>query len=529
MRLFDVQPRITPTDITLHPYQQEAVDRVRTQFAEGVRSTLLVMPTGTGKTITFGMIARKIAENNKRVLVLAHREKLVEQAVEKLDMLGVEAGVEMADRYARAAMEPDVVVASVPSLKGARLESFPPDHFWLVVTDEAHHAPAEGYQRIYRHFAPARHLGATATADRRDGQGLVGPIFEDFVEPITAPPPGPYLSRIRIKTIREVVIDLRGFRKGKDDFSDSFLAERIGPMAEFLANHIKKHIGDRPTMAFTPDVATAQAMASALEGVGVTADWTEGGDPDAKHKIAKLEEGRTQVLVNCMVYTEGADIPCLAAIVLLRPTKSRPLMAQMIGRGTRLHAGKENCLILDFPCLTDRMEVVVPVELFDAEAQDPEVVEIAKGIVKDGAAEDDGVDLIDAVRQSRQEASRRQALRVEAREREVAGRWVEVDPVAAFDVLGVGYRPAGPRSRPASEKQVALMRKLKIPGAERMSRAQASTILDVTFSRMKAGLATTPMVKLLMRKGVGVEEARSLSFEEARSRLDSLCGNRRTG
>src|SRR5262249_13799209 len=157
---------------------------VRSQFAAQKRSTLLVLPTGTGKTLVFGMIARRVIEQGGRVLILAHRNELIEQAVDKLDLLGIEAAVEQASRYARAIWEPDAVVATVQTMQRDRLATWPADYFRLIVTDEAHHATAKSYQAVCQHFPHAWHLGVTATADRADDD-VLSDVFESLAYEMT--------------------------------------------------------------------------------------------------------------------------------------------------------------------------------------------------------------------------------------------------------------------------------------------------------------------------------------------------------
>ena len=300
------KPELAPRQVKLRPYQDESIAAVRNEFARGIRSTLLVLPTGLGKTITFGEIARRTIERKNRVLVLAHRLELVDQAATKLDMLGVTAETEMADRFARANYDdPDCVVATVQTLQGKRLLSWPPDYFNLVITDEAHHAPASSYQTIYKHFRFARHLGVTATADRADKVGL-GSTFESIAyevslfDAMTSPSPGPYLCRLKFCQ-RDIAIDLRSLRTKNGDYTDADLERILGPKIEIIANAIAENIGSRKTIVFTPGIKSAEGLASALrsEKIGLNAESISGDDPDRKTKIDQLHAGKIQVLVNC--------------------------------------------------------------------------------------------------------------------------------------------------------------------------------------------------------------------------------------
>lgn len=305
------KPCLGPCRISLRPYQEEAITAARNEFKAGRRSTLIVLPTGLGKTVVFGMIARRVAENGHRALILAHREELIEQAVNKLDMLGVEVGVEKAASRARSLFDPDVVIATVQTMQRTRLESWPRDHFRLVITDEAHHATAASYQRIYKHFGQALHLGVTATADRADEENL-GQVFESVAyelslwDAMTAPAPGPYLSRVKFVQC-DVAIDLREIRTTGGDFNLADLEDRIRPLIDTLANAIRQEVGERRTLVFCPDVGSSQAMATALASLGLSAEWISGDDPERRAKVERLQSGDIQVLVNCNLLTEGFD------------------------------------------------------------------------------------------------------------------------------------------------------------------------------------------------------------------------------
>lgn len=296
-------PSLSPCRMTLRPYQEEAIEAVRREFAAGRRSTLIVLPTGCGKTITFGMVARRCVERGGKVLILAHRGELIDQAADKLDHLGIQVGIEKAEQRARSLYDPDVVVATVQTMQRDRLKTWDRSHFRLIITDEAHHATSGSYKRIYEHFH-AHHLGVTATADRADEENLGG-VFESVAyelslwEAMTAPEPGPYLCRLKFVQC-DVQIDLRDIRTTAGDFNLADLEDRIRPLVETLANAIRQEVGARRTLIFTPDVGSAQAMATALQSLGLRADWVSGDDPERKEKVKKLHSGETQVLANCL-------------------------------------------------------------------------------------------------------------------------------------------------------------------------------------------------------------------------------------
>lgn len=519
-------PPLRPTDIQPRPYQLEAISAIRDEFRKGHKSTLLVLPTGTGKTVVFGTIARRMAERDRRTLVLAHRGELIDQAVETLTRLGLDPGVEKAESYARALFEPAVVVATVQTMQGDRLLSWPRDYFRLVVVDEAHHAVSESYRRVIEHFGTALHLGVTATADRADG-GALGEVYESTAfeyslwDAMSAAPPGPYLSRLRFVQC-DVGIDLRQIRTTAGDLNAGDLEEAIRPHIDTLANAIRQEIGPRKTVVFTPDVGSAQAMSSALNAIGVRARWVAGDSPDRRQIIEEFRHGEFQAICNCALLTEGFDCPDIEAIALCRPTKSRALYAQMAGRGTRLAPGKENCLLIDFAWLTSRHKLVQPVELF-ANRTDEETLKIAAKYL-DRAR---GLDIKEVVERAKeeQELKHRVELHVQAQERQLRYRRVSFDPLAGMQALGIPIRKEADNLQGTiTPRQRELLERRGFTGLDSMSKSRARAIIVHTNDRFKKGLATFKQVTLLIRLGVAPDKARSMTKEEASETITRFLG-----
>ncbi len=515
-------PDLGPNSISLRPYQWEAIDAVRAEFAKGRQSTLVILPTGTGKTITFGMVTRKTIAKGGKVLILAHREELIQQADDKLSKLGIVSAIEKASCYARALFEPDCVIATVQTMQKKRLESWSPDYFRLIITDEAHHATAKSYQAIYKHFAPAFHLGVTATADRADEDEL-SDVFESVAyelslwDAMRAPPPGPYLCRIKFVQC-DVQVDLRSIRTTGGDFNQGDLEEAIKPKIEILANAVRQEIDQRKTLIFTPDVGSGQGMASALSSLGFKAEASWGADPERKRKIAELHAGNIQILCNCALLTEGFDCPDIAAIVLCRPTQSRPLYAQMVGRGTRMAPGKDDCLIVDFDYLTAKHDLVKPVELFDTTHTDVEALACAQELL----LKEPGIDLMEAIERGEKISEERKILRIRARERTVKYKKVCYDPMAVFDTMGIPSRHSNPNLviNRATEKQADVLSKMGVDKAETLSKKKASSLIEILFQRRAAGLATMKQVSWLIANGVEPAVARTTKFTDASQMLD---------
>jgi superfamily II DNA or RNA helicase len=349
----------SPLRLAPRPYQDEAVAAVLHGAQHGLKRPLIALPTGTGKTIVFALL---IQQRPGRALVLAHRDELIEQAVEKLHWMDpeMEIGVVKAERDEH---EAPVVVASVQTLsRHQRLARLVPD-FDTIIIDEAHHAPADTYRRILSH-CQAWHpegplvVGVTATPERGDRKSL-RQVFERIVyhksllEMILAG----YLSDLRaIQVLLQADFDAVRVRKG--DFVErdleTLLLEASAPAHVVAA--FKTQASERKALLFTPTVALAHAMAETFCAAGIPAEALDGGTSLGERRaiLQRLHTGQTRVVANCAVLTEGYDEPSVDCIIMARPTRSRPLYQQMLGRGTRTYPGKSDCLVLDVVGVSSR-------------------------------------------------------------------------------------------------------------------------------------------------------------------------------
>lgn len=344
----------------LRPYQNEAKQSVFEQWKQGYSKTLLVLPTGTGKTIVFAKIAEECVANGKRVLILAHRGELLEQAADKIKKsTGLECAVEKAESSSLNSWY-RITVGSVQTLmREKRLNQFSSDYFDTIIIDEAHHCISESYRKILNYFNKADVLGVTATPDRGDMKNL-GQVFESLAYEYTLPKAikEGYLSPIKAMTI-PLQLDLSSVSMQAGDFKSSEIGTALDPYLEQIAAEMKKYCADRKTVVFLPLIKTSQKFRDLLNKHGFNAAEVNGSSDDRAEILKDFEQGKYNVLCNSMLLTEGWDCPDVDCIVVLRPTKVRGLYCQMVGRGTRLADGKDHLLLLDFLWHTERHEYVI--------------------------------------------------------------------------------------------------------------------------------------------------------------------------
>jgi ATP-dependent helicase IRC3 len=341
----------------LRPYQREAIDAVLAARRGGVRRMLVCLPTGAGKTVIFSELA-KLAR--RQVLVLAHREELLAQAKEKLERaLGGEQVVAMERGNERAPVAAKVSVCSIRSLHEGRLADVMRGRdLGLIIYDECHHAAADDNLRVLRQLGvfdeawTGTLLGFTATTARGDGKGLDS-VFERMVYTRALPEliADGYLSPLRGYRV-STAADLTRLSTSGLDFREEelALAVDIEERNAIVARSIQELARDRRTIAFCVNVNHARNLSRSLNVLGVPAGIVHGAMPREvrAQALAEFRVGRTQVLANVAVLTEGFDDPGVSCIAMARPTRSEGLYAQCVGRGTRLHPGKADCLILDF-------------------------------------------------------------------------------------------------------------------------------------------------------------------------------------
>lgn len=346
----------------LREYQSEALAAVESAWAEGINRPVVVLPTGAGKTVCFsGLIASEIErlrKDGQRVLVLAHREELLEQAEAKIKAMvpGIWTAIVKGARGANQHKFADVVVASVQTLaRPKRREAV--DRIGLVIVDECHRYAAKSYREVLDHYGcmdperATRTVGFTATLTRMDG-GLPD-VWQSvaYQKKIHWMIKNQYLVPPVAKSIDVPGLNLASTRVTGGDLNTGDLSAALENAAAFrvIAESWAELASERPTIVFMPDVKTAEHMAQAFCDVGHCAEVVTGATPSGERRAIyeRFATDETRVLVSCMVLTEGFDAPQTSCVVIGRPTLNPGLYIQMVGRGLRLADGKTDCLVLD--------------------------------------------------------------------------------------------------------------------------------------------------------------------------------------
>ena len=505
----------------LRPYQQQARERIHAEWENGHARTLLVLPTGTGKTIVFVSVAADQVRAGDRVLILAHRGELLEQAADKLQRsTGLVSAVEKADATCLNTWF-RVVVGSVQTLqRTARLERFPRDYFGTIIIDEAHHAITDGYRRILDYFGSAKVLGVTATPDRGDMRNL-GEVFDSlaFEYKLTDAIKEGYLCRIMAQTI-PLKLDISSVTMSGGDYAVGDLGTALDPYLEQIAAEMAQRCKGRKTVVFLPLIKTSQKFRDLLNSHGFRAAEVNGQSADRRQVLADFDAGKYNVLCNSMLLTEGWDCPSVDCVVVLRPTKVRSLYSQMVGRGTRLSPGKSDLLLLDFLWMTDKHELCRPADLV---CEDRAVArQMTENLAQTGCPED----IEEAAVQASEDvvAQREEALakQLEEQRRKKARL---VDPlqyemsIQAEDLAG--YVPAfGWEAGPPTEQQAAALEKLGILPDAVESAGKASLLLDRLNKRRAEGLTTPKQIRVLER--YGFQSVGTWSFDAAKHMIDRI-------
>jgi superfamily II DNA or RNA helicase len=392
--------------IKLRPYQTEARDAVLDHWQRGILNVLLAMATGTGKTETFLAILAEARKKTPgfRALIIAHREELISQPTERIAKHWQHAlpipGIVMASQNDNRA---EIVVATVQTLAGRRKDKDGPIHmtrlkelvrngrFTHLVIDESHHATAPTYRRVTRFLRLANpdllHLGVTATPKRTDEDGLKK-VYDAVAYKVTIKD-----AIEKIKSLSPFVgmgftlpVSLKGVRTIAGDYSEGALDRLLSAdnVEQVIIEKWKEHAllpdgSYRPTMAFCAGVMQAERLALAFRNAGIPAGFASGNTPKKERRaiLRDFKQGKTRVLCNCALWTEGMDAPSISCVIMARPTKSDLVYIQAIGRGLRLFPGKDHCLIMDF-APSDGRDLVMSGDLLGVPKAQRKVEERAK-------------------------------------------------------------------------------------------------------------------------------------------------------
>ena len=508
----------------LRPYQETARQKVQEEWEEGKKRTLLVLPTGTGKTIVFSKIIEDRVKKGERVLVIAHRGELLEQASDKLyKSTGLKTATEKAEQTSLGSFY-RVVVGSVQTLqREKRLNQFPPEYFDTIVIDEAHHAISDGYQRVLKHFEDANVLGVTATPDRGDMRNL-GSYFESLAYEYSLPEAikSGYLSPIKALTI-PLKLDLSNVKQQAGDFSTKDLGTALDPYLEQIAEEMKKQCFNRKTVVFLPLVKTSQKFRDILNKHGFKAAEVNGESADREQVLKDYEEGKYNVLCNSMLLTEGWDCPSVDCVIVLRPTKVRALYSQMVGRGTRLAPGKKELLLLDFLWHTERHELCHPANLI---ATDEKVAKkMTENIEELGAP----IDLEKAEQQAkedvaleREESLAKQLAEMKKRKRKLVDPLQFEMSIQATELTD--YVPSfGWQMSPPTDKQIKALEKWGIFPDEIENAGKAEMLINRLVKRRDAGLSTPKQIRFLENRGF--QHVGTWQFEAATKLINRIAAN----
>jgi superfamily II DNA or RNA helicase len=539
---------------TLRHYQNQAVDGIEAAWQQ-YDSTLLVMATGTGKTEVFAEIIRRAS--SKRAMVLAHRNELIWQAVRRIEGLGLDCSVEMADLQADTNYwnQTPVVVSTIQTQVAGnngngRMGFFKPEDFGIVIVDEAHHATSSTWRRTlayYRQNPNLKILGVTATPDRADEEAL-GQVFQSVAfdyEILDAIKDG-YLVPIDQQMVFIENLDFSAMRTTAGDLNSADLAAVMEAEKNLhgIVSSSVDIIKERSAVVFAVSVKQAEMMAEIFnrhrQGM---AGWVCGKTPKEERRalLKGFDDGDTQVVVNVGVLTEGWDSPGCEVIIQARPTKSRCLYSQMVGRATRPLPGlvdgiatpelrreaianspKPSMLVVDFVGNAGKHKLMTTADILGGKVSD-EAVERATKIAKEGKA----VRMADALEQAERDIK----AEIEAHKRREAARKAKIigrasfsskyiDPFAAFQLEPVRAR-GWDTGKSLSEKQRSMLLRHGV-NPEEMPVAQARQVLNEMFRRFNNNLATIKQCKLLNKHGY---ETKNLTMKDASALIDALAKN----
>lgn len=473
---------------------------------------LLVLPTGTGKTVVFASITREYVNQKKRVLILAHRGELLNQAIDKLRQFTKfrlsQIAIEKAEQsIAGLKKVPPIVVASVQSLHKKRRVSLPRDLFDLIIVDECHRGVAATYRHIYEHFNTAHILGVTATPERRDKKDI-RKIFGEpsYVYELRTAINEKYLVPINLAIVDVQGIDLSSIKLVAGDLNEGEL-EKVMMQEENLHNvavPIVELSEERKTLVFCTGIEHSKAMAEMINRYKPnSARYIDGTFNESQRNVvySAYKRNEFQYLCNCALLLEGYDEPEIACVAMARPTTSKTVYAQGVGRGTRIVGktyeesianGKSDLLLLDFVGNSGKHSLVSGVNLL-ADDDSDEAIERAISKIKSGGT----ANILSTLAEVTEEIAEEKRAKIIAGE--VKYRVRKHSPFAPL-----GIDPASNGDAPAYDSQKAFIERYGLPveSINDIDKTQADEIINAIVQRTRQNLCTYKQAKLLSRYGI---------------------------
>lgn len=538
----------------MRPYQEGAVQGAFRAWEDNA-STLIVLPTGLGKTVVFSEIIRRhIVTKGTGVMVLAHREELIFQAADKIaKVTGITGGIEMGENHASGwfGSEPPYVVSTVQTQcsggdGGGRMTKFDPDNIGLVVIDEAHHATSASYRRVinyYRQNAYCKVLGVTATPDRADEEAL-GKVFDSVAydyQIMDAIKQG-WLVPVQQQMVTVGSLDFSGIKTTAGDLNQGELAEVMEAERNLqgIAEPTVQICGEKRAIVFAATVKQAERLSEILNRYKPDRSaWICGKTDKIERRriLADFKDGKLQFVVNVGVLTEGFDDSGVEMVVMARPTKSRALYAQMAGRGTRPHdsvAGllgdcptdierrkmidesvKPYCTIVDFCGNAGRHKLVSTADILGGNYDDEVVEAVAKKIRENGGKPVDMAEELAAEAKAREELRKAEAARRAGLTARAQFMLTNIDPFNAWDITPAKERGWDKGKRFSAKQEMILMQRIGVDPAK-IPYGQGKQLLDEYFRRLQGNYATIRQTATLNRMGIRAP----MRFDETKRLFD---------
>jgi superfamily II DNA or RNA helicase len=531
-----LRKKVSFTPPVLRHYQFDSVEAVFNQW-ETCSSTMVVLATGLGKTVTFCEVVRRL--HPKRSIIIAHRTELIEQACAALKRIGLSTEIEMAEHKADASM-----FHNSGRKESKRMTKFRPQDFDCLVIDECHHSTASSYRAVIDHFRQNPNLKilmVTATPDRADEKAL-GLVCESvaFKFDIADAIEDGWLVPIQQQLVRVASLDYSHVRTTAGDLNGADLA-RIMEDEKNLQGMVGASIeiiGTRKSIAFTSSVRHAEMCCDIFNRhrAGM-ADWICGStsDDDRKRILRRFKAGEVQVLANVGIATEGFDDPSVEVIIMGRATKSRSLYTQMVGRGTRplpgvidglnssyerrdaiAESAKPSAVVLDFVGNSGKHKLMTTADILGGDYTEEEKEEALKDIERSGKPKR----ISEAIKELRLRIEQQKAAEAARKARLVAKVNYAVRPVSPFDAFDIKPRQDSKwdTGKPLSEKQRAVLQKMGV-NPDELNYAAAKQLLHLSFKRRESGLCSIKQAQVLKKHGY---EPKKMTFQEASKIIDSL-------